>query len=254
MPGAESTANGQAAEQLLARGLESLWAEQPDQSQLAQTPAATQQARPPKSAAHRHRDMLTRRSRSLELDESSLPFTSSAQQAQLAEAPAEAPGRSWIKPFSRRKKEKKDAKGPDEEVSLEASGRTVFSAAQLQCAAGIGSGADRQQALPQAAAVMNGAVKQQTASSSEASSTGRRLFSRYSEPVKDRPASAAVQASSKADMLAVEGRSKSSTEGSGSSSRWHLNPFSKPGKSPAAPEPQQQAVTGEQREIRVLYA
>ena len=229
MPGAKSTANGKASEDLLGRGLENPWPEQPEQSPAAQTSAAAQQARPLKSALQQHRDLLTRRSRSLELDETSLPFASNAQQAQPAEQPVEAPSRSWIKPFARRKKEKKDAKGSDEDVSLEAPGRTVFSASQLQRAASAGGSADQQQGLPQAAAVMNGTAKQPAANGSEASGSSRRLFSRYSEPAKDRPASAAVQASSKADVLAVEGRSKSSSEGSSSSSRWHLNPFSKLG-------------------------
>lgn len=237
---AKKDANG--GQDQLIHGLEDPWGVPPS---TAGRPARPAMARRQNSALLLDADWgetgLTRRSKSLTLAELSV-----ADRAQLAApAPAEAPSRSWIKPFSRKKKAKAADVEPAEHSASASSasasgGRTTYTPAQLQRAASAGL-----PALPRRPASTtngNGAARLDGAAPEAApSSSARRFFTRSNDSMaKDRPVSAAAGAAAAARADAppaalepVERSGKSNTDGS---SRW--NPFSRgSGKSPAPTEP-----------------
>lgn len=243
----------------LIHGLEDMWAVHPTPAGRARPATAGRQQSGLLPDGDWPESGLTRRSKSLTLEDVQASFKDANQSQLTAPAPAEAPSRSWIKPFSRKKKAKaaEEAAASTENSASSAGGRTTFTPAQLQRAASAGLPA-RAARRPASAANDNGAAEPDAAAAADAAPSGsaRRFFTRSSETVaKDRPVSAAAAPATKAEAAAaasepVERSSKSNTEGS---SRW--NPFSRStGKSPAPPEPMAAAAGVGSQEVDFLTA
>ena len=220
---ADSHASNQ---QLLANGLEHPWA----------VPASGGSQQRQQAAGGRRSDGgaaddwaldphdLGRRSKSLTLDDVQGAF-GEAQRSVLASQlpPAEAASsRSWMKPFGRKKRAARQEEGLAPEGSLSASGRTIFTPAELQQAASAGPPAEppAQHVAPEAEAAAP-------------TTSGRRLWSRSQEHVagRDPRPSSLSRTEPTGDLLE---RSKSSTEAA-SGSRW--NPFSRGNTKSAATTP-----------------